>query len=365
MASRCVPASCRSGAAVGHQITTIEGLSPTQTHPLQLAWVAEDVPQCGYCQSGQIMSAAALLNTGAAVTDDSIRNAMSGNLCRCGTYGRINKAIKRAAAASEGGLMDLARRTFLKQSATLASGLAVAFYLPPSLAGTDPKAPAAASEFEPNAWVRIFADGTVKLVVHKHDSGTGTHTALAACVAEELDVNPMTVQVISPKTRSSRPTFTRCGRCFPPAVLSVSLEYDRLRLAGATARALLVAAAARQWQVGRPVAAPPRSDAARQRPTQPGLRRAGGGGRAFADARTRQSQGPGDQFKYIGKLRHKRDAAAKVCGAFQYSLDLRLPQMLVALLQRTPVVGARVLDFDARAALQVPGVRKVLAIPGY
>lgn len=89
------------GAAVGHQITTIEGLSPTQTHPLQLAWVAEDVPQCGYCQSGQIMSAATLLNTGAAVTDDSIRNAMSGNLCRCGTYGRINKAIKRAAAASK------------------------------------------------------------------------------------------------------------------------------------------------------------------------------------------------------------------------------------------------------------------------
>lgn len=87
-------------AAVGHEITTIEGLSPSNSHPLQLAWVAEDVPQCGYCQSGQIMSAAALLNTGAAVTDDSIRNAMSGNLCRCGTYGRINKAIKRAAAAT-------------------------------------------------------------------------------------------------------------------------------------------------------------------------------------------------------------------------------------------------------------------------
>jgi isoquinoline 1-oxidoreductase alpha subunit len=86
-------------AVAGHSITTIEGLSPTQSHPLQLAWVAEDVPQCGYCQSGQIMSAAALLNTGAAVTDDSIRNAMSGNICRCGTYGRINKAIKRAANA--------------------------------------------------------------------------------------------------------------------------------------------------------------------------------------------------------------------------------------------------------------------------
>ena len=84
-------------AVAGHSITTIEGLSPSENHPLQLAWVAEDVPQCGYCQSGQIMSAAALLNTGASVNDDSIRNAMSGNICRCGTYGRINKAIKRAA----------------------------------------------------------------------------------------------------------------------------------------------------------------------------------------------------------------------------------------------------------------------------
>jgi isoquinoline 1-oxidoreductase alpha subunit len=86
-------------AVAGHRITTIEGLSPTGQHPLQLAWVAEDVPQCGYCQSGQIMSAAALLSSGAEVSDDSIRNAMSGNLCRCGTYGRINKAIKRAANA--------------------------------------------------------------------------------------------------------------------------------------------------------------------------------------------------------------------------------------------------------------------------
>ncbi|MFM9380003.1 (2Fe-2S)-binding protein [Pseudomonas sp. UV AK001] len=86
-------------AVAGHSITTIEGLSPSENHPLQLAWVAEDVPQCGYCQSGQIMSAAALLNTGAPINDDSIRNAMSGNICRCGTYGRINKAIKRAANA--------------------------------------------------------------------------------------------------------------------------------------------------------------------------------------------------------------------------------------------------------------------------
>src|SRR5690606_6785635 len=99
----------------------------------------------------------------------------------------------------EGGVMmnsrvNLSRRVCLKQTATVTGGLAIAFYLPSDLAAMDPKAPAPAGEFEPNAWVRILPDGTVKLVVHKHDSGTGTHTALAACVAEELGVNPMTVQ---------------------------------------------------------------------------------------------------------------------------------------------------------------------------
>lgn len=84
-------------AVAGRHITTIEGLSADGTHPLQLAWVAEDVPQCGYCQSGQLMSAAAFLHGKPVVNDESITAAMSGNLCRCGTYGRIRRAIKRAA----------------------------------------------------------------------------------------------------------------------------------------------------------------------------------------------------------------------------------------------------------------------------
>ena len=80
-------------------ITTIEGLSPDGTHPLQRAWIAEDVPQCGYCQSGQIMSAAALLANTPSPTDAQIDTAMRGNICRCGTYVRIRAAIHRAAEA--------------------------------------------------------------------------------------------------------------------------------------------------------------------------------------------------------------------------------------------------------------------------
>jgi len=86
-------------AAAGKKITTIEGLSPTSSHPLQVAWVAEQVPQCGYCQSGQLMSAAALLAKTPHPTDAQIDAAMTGNICRCGTYQRIHRAIRRAAQA--------------------------------------------------------------------------------------------------------------------------------------------------------------------------------------------------------------------------------------------------------------------------
>jgi len=79
------------------QVTTIEGLSTNRSHPLQRAWIAEDVPQCGYCQSGQIMAAAALLAANPAPSDADIDTALSGNLCRCGTYQRIRRAVHQAA----------------------------------------------------------------------------------------------------------------------------------------------------------------------------------------------------------------------------------------------------------------------------
>ena len=85
------------GALEGKRITTIEGLSIDRRHAVQRAWIELDVPQCGYCQSGQIMSAAALLKDHPRPSDDEIDAAMAGNICRCGTYPRIRKAIHRAA----------------------------------------------------------------------------------------------------------------------------------------------------------------------------------------------------------------------------------------------------------------------------
>jgi isoquinoline 1-oxidoreductase subunit alpha len=90
--------SCQTSLqnAAGKEITTIEGLSKTHDHPLQTAWKQANVPQCGYCQSGQIMQAASLLKQKPKPTDHDIDEAMAGNICRCGTYQRIRAAIKKA-----------------------------------------------------------------------------------------------------------------------------------------------------------------------------------------------------------------------------------------------------------------------------
>jgi isoquinoline 1-oxidoreductase alpha subunit len=100
----------RVSAAAGRAITTIEGLSADGTHPVQIAWQEIDVPQCGYCQAGQIMSAVALLNQKPRPTDDDIDNAMNGNICRCATYIRIRQAIHKAAGMNTSNTQAVAAR---------------------------------------------------------------------------------------------------------------------------------------------------------------------------------------------------------------------------------------------------------------
>jgi aerobic-type carbon monoxide dehydrogenase small subunit (CoxS/CutS family) len=98
----------RISSVSGKRVITIEGLSPDRSHPVQQAWIDIDVPQCGYCQSGQIMAAAALLAKAPNPSDDQIDAAMTGNICRCGTYQRIREAIHRAASMQAGANGDAA-----------------------------------------------------------------------------------------------------------------------------------------------------------------------------------------------------------------------------------------------------------------
>ena len=116
----------------GKSVTTIEGLGANGLHVLQQAWIAEEVPQCGYCQTGQIMSAAALLAKTPQPTDEQITAAMNGNLCRCGTYERIRKAVHRAAGRAERrrAMSPLSRREFVAAGVAAGAGLVIGFYLP-------------------------------------------------------------------------------------------------------------------------------------------------------------------------------------------------------------------------------------------
>ncbi|SAK60388.1 aldehyde oxidase [Caballeronia fortuita] len=258
-----------------------------------------------------------------------------------------------------------ARRRFIKQSsALLAAGLSIGFRLPEAVAKNGDPHPRN-GEFEPNAWVRVLPDDTIRLVVHKHDSGTGTRTALAALVAEELDVDPFRIDVITPENPFYADYIHPLWKVFSTGgSTSVSLEYDRLRHAGATARAMLIAAAAKQWKVS-PSACSTNNGFVID--TASGARASYGSLAEVAASMPAPKDVPlkdASQFKYIGKLQKKRDAAQKVCGAFAYSIDVRLPGMLVAVVTRANVIDARVRSVDAKAALAVPGVRQVLQIPG-
>ena len=114
----------------GKSVTTIEGLGANGLHVLQQAWIAEEVPQCGYCQTGQIMSAAALLAKTPNPTDEQITQAMNGNLCRCGTYERIRKAMHRAPPLRKRrrAMSPLSRREFVAAGVAAGAGLVIGFY---------------------------------------------------------------------------------------------------------------------------------------------------------------------------------------------------------------------------------------------
>ncbi|HEX8603851.1 MAG TPA: molybdopterin cofactor-binding domain-containing protein [Pseudoduganella sp.] len=250
------------------------------------------------------------------------------------------------------------RRTFLKSAAVLGAGLAVGFVVP----GT--QAAPAAGPLRPNAFVRVFPDGAIRLVVHKHDSGTGTRTALALVLAEELEAELEQVEIITPEDPFFKDYMHPQWHVFSTGgSTSVMLEYDTLRKAGASAREMLVQAAAARWQV-------PASECRARAATVthvPTRRQFGYGALAGDAARLQPPANPAlkspADFRLIGKLTRKVDSSAKVTGKQVYSIDVKIPGMLVAVIQRAPVIGARVRRIDARKALAVPGVRQVVKVP--
>ena len=229
--------------AVGKKITTIEGLSAKGDHPLQKAWILEQVPQCGYCQSGQIMQAASLLSKNSNPTKEEVVAHMDGNLCRCMTYSRIQKAIMRAAAemciASNAGTerrpnlnthvktppADLSRRSFLVGSAA-PRPRARLFRRPRSRSGSG-----GTFHFEPSVWYSIVQP-LVTVTCGKADIGQHIASTMAQIVSEELGSNwkDMRVQLASNDPKFNDPVF---GAQITGGSWSTMMNFDAMSRAGA------------------------------------------------------------------------------------------------------------------------------------
>jgi isoquinoline 1-oxidoreductase subunit beta len=320
-------------SAVGKEVVTIEGLSANNDHPVQKAWIEEDVPQCGYCQSGQIMSAVGLLNRNPAPSDSDIDQVMSGNLCRCGTYGRIRRAIHRAAAMAQG------------------DGVSEAPLRPTS------QGPSVAL----NPFVSIAANGVVTITVNKSEMGQGVYTSLPMLVIEELQCDWTMVRVV-PAPVADPYSHTVFGVQLTGGSTSVPSEWERMRQVGAVAREMLLAAAANLWGAN-----PADCRVEKGSVVHPDGRRIGYGDIAEKAASMAVPQGvrlkrPAD-FTIVGKPTGRLDTPEKVNGTGLFGVDVNIPDMLVAVIARPPVFGATIKHVDDGKTRAVAGVQDVFEIP--
>ena len=322
--------------AQDHEITTIEGLV-AKNHALLHTWIRRQVPQCGYCQPGQIMAAAALLNKHPNPSDEQINQAMSPILCRCGTYQRIRDAIHDAAKATG----DPLPAQELQYSLPVASE---------EQTGAD---------FED--WIRITEDGTITVTINHSEMGQGSTTGLAMLLAEELDVDLAHVKFsFAPVAKLYRnPMFNEQTT---GGSTSIRGEWERLRLVGARTRARLMQAAAQHWGVpikecrtnnGRVF-----HDASQQHLTYGDLARDA----ENISAPERVELKDPTEYRLLGQSQPRLELPAMVTGHAVYGADVSLPDLLYASVARLPSSDARVRSMNTDAAKTVPGVIDVVTI---
>ncbi|HYB28809.1 MAG TPA: molybdopterin cofactor-binding domain-containing protein [Solirubrobacteraceae bacterium] len=342
--------SCQTATerAVGKAVTTVEGASGPVVNAVRDAWHRANVVQCGYCQPGQTLAAASLLESNPAPDDAKIAEWMSGNLCRCGTYPRIRGAIHDAAD-------------------TLAAGDDPGpLVAPPDLELSRLTPDEMADPVHP--YIRIREDGTVVAYSSQIEMGQGIHTGLATIVAEELDADFDSVRVVN-AANGGGPNGDVYGNPAAGGTLqltgasnSMQGYWVRYRLAAAQARARLVAAAAEAWDV-------PAAEVGVENGV---VRDKNGREAAFAELAARAEQLPVPDgvepksplaFKLIGREGRLRvDAVPKILGTPNFTIDLHLPGMLTAVVLHPPRLGATVASVDDQAALAEAGVTAVVPI---
>jgi isoquinoline 1-oxidoreductase beta subunit len=344
-------------AVAGKQVVTIEGIARDPQNPVIRAWIEEQVPQCGYCQPGQVVAAAWLLQRHPQPTDAQVDEAMSHVLCRCGTYQRVRRAVQRVAALFSSDADPPARSQAADSPVAQEEGAVVA--------GGAKRKPAldARGRFAPNPRVRIDREGIVTVIIDRSEMGQGVVTSLATLVAEEVEVGLHQVRTeFAPAAEEY--VNPLLGEQMTGGSTSIRGAWKPLREAGAIAREMLVSAAAKTWGVKRSECH------ARQGEVEhvPSGRRLGYGKLVAAASSLRTPdkadlKKPGE-FRLIGKPLPRLEVPDMVCGRTQYAIDVALPRMLYATVLRCPTFGGRVARFDASAAYKVGGVHAVLEIDG-
>lgn len=253
--------------------------------------------------------------------------------------------------------VTVSRRTFLKASSAFTGGLMIGLALP--LAGP---AQAAALVHTPNAWVHIADDDTITLISARAEMGQGVYTSMPMLIAEELNIDVRKIKVAFAPPDKAYGNALIFGQQLTGGSTSVREGWEKLRVAGAQVREMLIAAAAAQWKV----------DASQLKAEDgvvhgPGGKKASYGKLAAAAAKLPVPEKPAikdpSRFRIVGKPMTRLDTPAKVNGSAQFSLDVKLPGMLYATLEQSPVQGGSVKSFDASKAKAVPGVIDVVQIP--
>ena len=256
----------------------------------------------------------------------------------------------------------IARRDFLKTTATIGGGLWISAYVPELAARPDSNAPASATVFAPNAFLRIAPDDTVTVISNHSEMGQGIYTSLPMLLNEELEADWSKIRV---EAAPVDPVYnhTLYGVQMTGGSSTTPSEWERFRKMGAMARIMLVDAAAQKWGV-------PSSECRVEKGVV--IHSASGKKATYgslADAAS-QLKPPANvplkdpkQFTLIGKPVRRLDTPSKINGTAQFGLDVRLPGMLFALVARPPVFGGKVVSFDGTEALKIPGVRAVEQIP--
>lgn len=322
---------------VGKKVTTIEGLAARPSEPVLRAWLAEQVPQCGYCQPGMIMAAASLLAQHPQPSDHEIDAALSGVLCRCGTYQRVRQAIHRAAD------QDWEHAPF--PAATLAAAPSI-----PPLEGIP---------FNP--WVKVARDGSVTVIVGRSEMGQGISTAIPMLIAEELEVPLERIHTeFAPVDHAYDNPIIHLQ--ITVGSLSVQTTWEPVRKAGAEVRERLISAAALRWNVS---PAECRAEAGDVVHAASG-RRLGYGEVAERAAALPAPAEPrlksAAEFRILGKPTARLDLPDHITGRTIFGTDVIVPVARAATVRLAPNFGAKPERIDAAEAEKIRGVRAIFPI---